>query len=296
MPRSSWKGYLKLSLVSCPVALFPAVSSRERVSFHVMNRDTGNRTKYLVVDSQTQDPVEPENRVRGYEVAKNQYVYVEDDEIDAVKIDSTHTIDIDNFVPRDEVDEMYLDTPYYLAPDDKIGEEAYLVIREAMEKENMVGIARIVMARRERMLMVEPRGKGLLATTLRSANEVRNEDAYFEGISDMKLPDEMLSIATDIIDRKSAKFDPKKFQDRYEQALVALIESKRSGTAAPAPSAPPQRQTINLMEALRRSLESEAGGSAKRATSSRRTASPTRTAARSSGRPHTKKSPARRVS
>ena len=296
MPRSSWKGYLKLSLVSCPVALFPATSSRERVSFHVMNRDTGNRTKYLVVDSQTQDPVEPENRVRGYEVAKNQYVYVEDDEIDSVKIDSTHTIDIDSFVPRDEVDEIYLDTPYYLAPDDKIGEEAYLVIREAMEKENMVGIARIVMARRERILMVEPRGKGLLATTLRSANEVRGEEAYFEGISDMQLPDEMLSIATDIIDRKSAKFDPKKFQDRYEQALVALIESKRSGTAAPAPSAPPQRQTVNLMEALRRSLESEAGGSTKRSSSSRRTAEPTRTAARSSRRPHTKKSPARRVS
>jgi DNA end-binding protein Ku len=294
MPRSSWKGYLKLSLVSCPVALFPAISSRERVSFHVMNRDTGNRTKYLVVDSETQEPVESENRVRGYEVAKNQYVYVEDDEIDAVKIDSTHTIDIDNFVPRDQVDEMYLDTPYYLAPDDKIGEEAYLVIREAMEKEHMVGIARIVMARRERMLMIEPRGKGLLATTLRNANEVRSDEAYFEGVSDIELPDEMLSIATDIIERKSAKFDPKKFQDRYEQALVALIESKRSGKAAPAPSAPPQRQSINLMEALRRSLEGESGSSTRSASSSRRPPQ-ARAAARSSRRPHTKKS-ARRAS
>ena len=295
MPRSSWKGYLKLSLVSCPVALFPAISSRERVSFHVMNRETGNRTKYLVVDSESQEPVESENRVRGYEVAKNQYVYVEDDEIDAVKIDSTHTIDIENFVPRDQVDEMYLDTPYYLAPDDKIGEEAYLVIREAMEKEHMVGIARIVMARRERMLMIEPRGKGLLATTLRNANEVRGEEAYFEGISDIELPDEMLSIATDIIERKSAKFDPKKFQDRYEQALVALIESKRSGKAAPTPSAPPpQRQTVNLMEALRRSLEGETG-SGTRSTSSSRRSAPARAAARSSRRPHTKKS-ARRAS
>ncbi len=294
MPRSSWKGYLKLSLVSCPVALFPAISSRERVSFHVMNRDTGNRTKYLVVDSETQEPVDSENRLRGYEVAKNQYVYVEDDEIDAVKIDSTHTIDIDNFVPRDQVDEMYLDTPYYLAPDDKIGEEAYLVIREAMEKEHMVGIARIVMARRERMLMIEPRGKGLLATTLRNANEVRSDEAYFEGVSDIELPDEMLSIATDIIERKSAKFDPKKFQDRYEQALVALIESKRSGKAAPAPSAPPQRQSINLMEALRRSLEGESGSSTRSASSSRRPPQ-ARAAARSSRRPHTKKS-ARRAS
>ncbi len=296
MPRSSWKGYLKLSLVSCPVALFPATSNRERVSFHVMNRDTGNRTRYLVVDSQTEEPVEPENRVRGYEVAKNQYVYVEDDEIDEVKIESTHTIDIDNFVPRADVDEIYLDTPYYLAPDDKIGEEAYLVIREAMEKEEMVGIARIVMARRERMLMIEPRGKGLLATTLRSAKEVRGEDAYFEGITDMKLPDEMLSIATDIIARKSAKFDPKKFQDRYEQALVALIESKRSGKAAPAPAAPPQRQTVNLMEALRRSLEGEADGGSQRASASSRRPAQTRTAARSSRRPHTKKSAARRAS
>jgi DNA end-binding protein Ku len=163
-----------------------------------------------------------------------------------------------------------------------------------MEKEHMVGIARIVMARRERMLMIEPRGKGLLATTLRNANEVRSDEAYFEGVSDIELPDEMLSIATDIIERKSAKFDPKKFQDRYEQALVALIESKRSGKAAPAPSAPPQRQSINLMEALRRSLEGESGSSTRSASSSRRPPQ-ARAAARSSRRPHTKKS-ARRAS
>lgn len=283
MPRSSWKGYLKLSLVSCPVALFPATSSRERVSFHIMNRDTGHRTRNLVVDSETQDPVELENRVRGYEVGKNQYVYVEDGEIDQLKIESTHTIDIDNFVPRKEVDDIYLDTPYYLAPDDKIGEEAYGVIREAMRREHMVGIARIVMARRERLMMIEPRGKGLLATTLRSANEVRGEDTYFEGISDMELPDEMLSIATDIIGRKTAKFDPKKFHDRYEEALVALIESKHTGAPAPAPSAPPERQTINLMEALRRSLEGETGV---RTSSRSRRAGSARNAASSGRRTH----------
>ena len=258
MPRPSWKGYLKLSLVSCPVALYPATSSRERISFHIMNRDTGHRTRYLVVDSETEKPVEPENRVRGYQIAKNEYVYVDDEEIEDIKIESTHTVDIENFVPRAEIDEIYLDTPYYLSPDDKIGEEAFLVIREAMQREKMVGIARIVMARRERMLMLEPRGEGLLAYTLRNHNEVRSEAPYFEDISKTTLPGEMLSIATDIIKRKTTKFDPKVFEDRYENALVALIESKRSGKTVKAPAAPAQpRPTANLMDALRRSLERE---------------------------------------
>src|SRR5690606_25674372 len=149
-----------LSLVSCPVALFPATSTRQRISFHIMNRKTGDRTRYHVVDSETGEPVEPEDRVRGYEISKNNYIFVEDDEIDSVKIESTHTIDIDNFVPRKEVDEIYLDSPYYLAPDGKVGEDAFLVIREAMRQQQMVGIARVVMSRRERLLLVEPRGKG----------------------------------------------------------------------------------------------------------------------------------------
>jgi DNA end-binding protein Ku len=258
MPRPSWKGYLKLSLVSCPVALYPATSSRERISFHIMNRDTGHRTRYLVVDSETEKPVEPENRVRGYQIAKNEYVYVEDDEIDQVKIESTHTVDIESFVPRADIDEIYLDTPYYLAPDDQIGEEAFLVIREAMQREKMVGIARVVMARRERMLMLEPRGDGLLAYTLRNHNEVRSAAPYFEEITKTKLPNEMLSIATHIIKRKTTKFDPKVFEDRYENALVTLIESKRSGKTIKAPATAAQpRATVNLMDALRRSLERE---------------------------------------
>ncbi|MCL4764849.1 MAG: Ku protein [Hyphomicrobiaceae bacterium] len=260
MPRPTWKGYLKLSLVSCPVALYPATTSRERVSFHIMNRETGNRTRYLVVDGETQEPVEPEDRVRGYEISKNSYVYVEDDEIEAVKIDSTHTIDIDNFVPRKEVDELYLNAPYYLAPEDKVGEEAFLVIREAMRQKQVVGIGRIVMSRRERMLLIEPRGKGLLATTLRNANEVRSETAYFEGIPEVDLPEEMLSIAADIVARKSARFDPRKFEDRYEKALMELIEAKGAGKPAPAPAAPRPHPTANLMDALRRSLEREPAG------------------------------------
>lgn len=257
MPRPTWKGYLKLSLVSCPVALYPATSSRDRISFHIMNRKTGDRTRYLVVDSETQEPVEPEDRVRGFEIAKNNYVFVEDEELDAVKLESTHTIDIDNFVPRKEVDELYLDAPYYLAPDGKVGADAFLVIQEAIRQKQMVGIARVVMSRRERMVLIEPRGKGLLATTLRSANEVRNETAYFEDIPEMDLPDEMLSIAMDIVDRKTAHFDPKKFEDRYEKALKELIESKRSGQPVHVSEAPQPRPTSNLMDALRRSLERE---------------------------------------
>jgi DNA end-binding protein Ku len=209
------------------------------------------------VDSETGDPVDPEDRVRGYEISKNNYVFVEDEEIDAVKIESTHTIDIDNFVPRKEIDGIYLDAPYYLAPDGKVGEDAFLVIREAMREKQMAGIARIVMSRRERMLLIEPRGKGLLATTLRNANEVRNEAAYFDSIPDMELPDEMLAIAKDIIERKSAHFDPSKFEDRYEQALKELIEAKRAGQSVHIPEAPRPRPTANLMDALRRSLERE---------------------------------------
>jgi DNA end-binding protein Ku len=222
-----------------------------------MNRKTGDRTRYLVVDSETQEPVEPEDRVRGFEIAKNHYVFVEDEELDAVKLESTHTIDIDNFVPRKEVDELYLDAPYYLAPDGKVGADAFLVIQEAIRQKQMVGIARVVMSRRERMVLIEPRGKGLLATTLRSANEVRSETAYFEDIPEMDLPDEMLSIAMDIVDRKTAHFDPKKFEDRYEKALKELIESKRSGQPVHVSEAPQPRPTSNLMDALRRSLERE---------------------------------------
>jgi DNA end-binding protein Ku len=279
MPRPTWKGYLKLSLVSCPVALYPATSSRDRISFNIMNRNTGTRTRYLVVDSETGEPVEPEDRVRGYEISKNNYVFVEDEEIDSVKIESTHTIDIDNFVARKEVDEIYLDSPYYLAPDGKVGEDAFLVIREAMHQKQMVGIARVVISRRERMVLIEPRGKGLLATTLRSANEVRSEAAYFEGISDMELPDEMLAIAKDIIARKTAEFDPKKFIDRYEQALRELIESKRSGQPVHVEKALEPRPTANLMDALRRSLEREPAAPTAR-TRGRRSAAEPATATR----------------
>ena len=178
-PRPNWKGYLKLSLVSCPVALYPATTTSERVSFRTLNRETGNRVRRQFVDEQTGDPVETDDQIKGYEVAKGEYIQVEDDEIKAVQLESNHTIDIERFVPRAEIDELYLDTPYYLAPTDRVGEEAFAVIRDAMRAENMVGLARVVLFRRERILMLEPRDKGIVATSLRYANEVHAASGLF---------------------------------------------------------------------------------------------------------------------
>ena len=215
MPRSSWKGYLKLSLVSCAVALYNASSASERVSFNNLNRKTGNRLKHNLVDSVTGEPVDTAERVKGYQVAKGQYVMVEDTEIEALKIESTRTIEIETFVPQAEVDQIYVDSPYYLAPDDKVAEEAFAVIREAMTKKKMVGIGRIVLARRERMLMLQPRDKGMLATTLRYPYEVRAGNEIFDEIGDTKLPAEMLDIAQEIINRMSGHFEPETFTKHF---------------------------------------------------------------------------------
>src|SRR5882757_6909447 len=208
MPRSTWKGYLKLSLVSCAVALYNASSASERVSFNTLNRKTGNRLKQNMVDSVSGEPVDTADRVKGYQVSKGQYVMVEDSDIEALKIESSKTIEIETFVPQAEVDEIYLDSPYYLAPDDKVAEEAFAVIRDAMTKKKMVGIGRVVLSRRERLLMLQPRDRGMLATTLRFPYEVRQDAEYFEGITDMKLPAAMLDIAQEIIGRMSGHFEP----------------------------------------------------------------------------------------
>jgi DNA end-binding protein Ku len=261
-PRANWKGYLKLSLVSCAVALFPATSTSQRTRFNILSRKTGHRVRYDVVDAETGDPVPDEDRVKGYKVENNAYVLVEEDELDKVALESTHTIDIEAFVPRSEVDAIYLDAPYYLVPDDRIAQEAFAVIREAMKKEDMVGLARVVLNRRERIVMIEPRGKGLLVTTLHYKNEVRNADVYFEDIPDIKISDDMLDLAVHIVETKAAHFDPAKFEDRYEEALAALVQSKRAGqTITPKPMAQPSN-VVNLMDALRRSVQSERGAGA----------------------------------
>jgi DNA end-binding protein Ku len=262
MPRSSWKGYLKLSLVSCAVALYNATSGSERVAFNTLNRKTGNRLKQLMIDSVTEDPVDPSDRVKGYQFAKGQYVMVEDDELEAVKIDSTKLIEIETFVPQSEIDQVYFDGAYYLAPDDRVAEEAFAVIRDAMAAKEMVGIGRIVLARRERMLMLQPRGKGILATTLRYPYEVRQDNEYFSGIPDIALPKEMMGIAEVIIERKSGHFEPDKFNDRYEEAVANMLKAKQAGETFTATEAPAPSKVVNIMDALRRSLEAEGGAAA----------------------------------
>ena len=258
-PRANWKGYLKLSLVSCSVALFPATTTRERVRFNIINRETGNRVRYEVVDADTGEEVAQEDRVKGYK-SGDKYVLLEEDELDEVALESTHTIDIESFVPRDEVDEIYLDESYYLVPDDKVGVEAFAVIREAMRAEGLVGLARVVLYRRERLLMLQPRGEGIVGTLLRYKNEVRDEADYFDDIPDVKVPKDMRDLAVHILKTKTAKFDPSKFEDRYEGALKKLIAAKQAGKELPAAPAPEPSNVINLMDALRRSVKAERGG------------------------------------
>jgi DNA end-binding protein Ku len=257
-PRANWKGYLKLSLVSCAVELFPASTTKERVSFHLLNRETGNRLRRQLVDSETGEVVESDDQVKGYEVAKRDYVMMEDGDLESVAIESTHTIDIESFVPRAEIDEVYLETPYYLTPDGKVAEEAFAVIRDAMRAKKVVGLGRVVLYRRERIVMLEPRGKGIAARTLRYAYEVRDDEDYFEDIGDVAVAGEMLDLAEHIIDKKLTSFDPAKFEDRYQNALVDLIKAKTGHRPAPkleAPSKP--SNVINLMDALRKSIAAE---------------------------------------
>ena len=258
-PRAYWKGYLKLSLVSCPIALYPAASSSERVSFHRINKKTGNRLRQQNVDSETSEPVDKEDIGRGYEIAKGQYLRVEDEELEKIQIESTHTIEIDSFVPRAEIDDRYLDSPYYVAPTDQVGQEAFAVIRDAIRDRGMVGLGRVVLTRRERVVMLEAFEKGLLATSLRYAYEVREAGAYFEEIPELNLPKEMSELAGHIIQTKAAHFDPKKFEDHYENALVELLRTKQAGRAIEPvrEEAPTPQRVINLMDALRASIGAE---------------------------------------
>ncbi len=257
--RASWKGYLKLSLVSCAVQLYPASTAKERVSFHMLNRETGHRLKRLLVDSETGDPVESENQIKGYEIGKRQYIQIEDEEIESVAIESSHTIDIESFVPREEIDETYLDSPYYLAPDGKVAEEAFAVIREAMREKNVVGLGRVVLYRRERIVMLEPRDKGLVAMILRYPYEVRADDEVFDHIPDVKIDADTLDLATHIIERKLTHFDPARFEDRYQNALLDIIKAKAANKPAPKLEAPKPSNVVNLMDALRKSIAAETG-------------------------------------
>jgi DNA end-binding protein Ku len=254
-PRAYWKGYLKLSLVSCPIALFPATSEREKISFHQLNKNTGHRIKYRRVDAETGDEVDTSDIVKGYEVAKGEYIELEPEELEAVAIESKRVIDIDEFVPRNEIDELYLNNPYYIVPDGEVGEQAFAVIREAIRREGMVALAKIVFTSREHVIGLEARGKGLLGITLRYPYEVRNEKEYFDDIADEKIPKDMLDLATHIVKTKEGHFNPKKFADRYEDALKDLLRRKQQGKPIEKPERREPAKVINLMDALRRSVE-----------------------------------------
>jgi DNA end-binding protein Ku len=263
-PRAYWKGYLKLSLVSCPVALFPASSEREKIRFHQINKKTGNRIKYRKVDAETEDEVDASDLVKGYEVGKGEYIELEPEELEAVAIESTRTIEIDEFVPRKEIDDLYLNNPYYVVPDGEVGQQAFAVIREAIRNEGMVALGRVVFTSREHVIALEPRGKGLLGVTLRYPYEIRKEDQYFDEIEDEKIPKDMLELASHIVETKSGHFNADKFEDHYEEALKELLKKKRAGEKIEAPKEREPAKVINLMDALRRSVSAERGSGARR--------------------------------
>ena len=256
-PRANWKGYLRLSLVSCPIALYPASSLSEKVSFNRLNRKTGNRLKQQNVDSETGEVVPREDIARGYEVAKGQYLIVEDQELDAVQIESTRTIDIDQFVPKSEIDERYIDSPYDIAPDGQVAQDAFAVIRDTIGKLNMVALGRVVLTRREHVIALEPKGRGLMGLTLRYPYELRDEASYFEDIPELKLPKEMLDLAAHIVNTKSGHFDPSLFQDRYENALIDLLKKKEAGETIEPSREVAAPRVVNLMDALRASIDAE---------------------------------------
>jgi DNA end-binding protein Ku len=240
--------------------MYTATSTSSRIRLNIINRETGNRIRNQAIDSETGDVVENDDKVKGYEADDGNYVLLEDDELDEVALDSTHTIDIEEFVEREEVDEIYLDESFYIVPNDEVAYEAFAVIREAMKKKGMVGLGRVVTHRRERLLMLQSRGKGIVATALRYKNEVRDEHEYFDEIPDVKVPPDMLKLAEHILESKRGHFDPSKFEDRYEDALHDMIKAKRAGKAPPSPTSPKPSNVINLMDALRRSVKGEKAG------------------------------------
>jgi DNA end-binding protein Ku len=338
LPRAYWNGFLKLSFVSCAVALYPATTAAERVAFREVNRRTGHRLKHQLVDSVTGETVEPHEKARGYEVGENRFLLVEDRELEQARSErpppgavqltqpprpapappraaepeedgqaeeeqdreedgevdelavplaprpqNTRTIEIERFVPAGQVDLRYFDKPYYIVPRDAIGHEAFAVIRDAMSRDDVAGLARVVLSLRERPMLVAPMGSGLCGVTLRFAHEVRGEEEYFSAIPDMKLPAEMMELARHIIQTKAAAFDPSMLEDHYRNALARILRKKQAKTpAAPEPIAPSRENVVNLMDALRRSIAAEPlakrPAAASKAASAKRRGSPRRQA------------------
>jgi DNA end-binding protein Ku len=278
-PRANWKGFLRLSLVTCPVALYPATSEAEKISFNQINRKTGHRIRYLKVDADTGEEVPSDDIIKGYQVDSDRYLEVTNDELENIAIESTRTIEIDEFVPRKEIDDLYLVRPYYIVPDGKVGHDAYAVIRETIRSLDRVALARLVLTSREHVIALEAREKGLMGMLLRYPYEVRDQAEYFEEIQDVKITKDMLDLARHIVEQKSGHFDPSKFEDHYEAALQDLLNKKQKGQVIP--KAAPKRadNVVDLMSALRASIK----GSGKETPSKVRPAKKTKSTRRKAG-------------
>ena len=256
-PRANWKGFLRLSLVTCPVALYPATSDSEKISFNQINRKTGHRIKYAKVDADTGEEVSSEDIMKGYKVDTDTYIEVSKDELENIGLESNRTIDINEFVPKSDIDPRYFIRPYYLVPDGKVGHDAFAVIRETIRSMNMAAIGRVVLTNREHIISLEPLENGLMGTLLRYPYEVRNEKEYFDDIQDVKVTKDMLDLAKHIVTQKTSSFDPEKFEDHYEEALTELINAKRSGKSVSAKARPKGENVVDLMDALKKSLAGE---------------------------------------
>jgi DNA end-binding protein Ku len=282
-PRPYWKGHLRLSLVACPIELYPATSEREKISFNQLNSKTGNRIKYKKVDAATGEEVDSHDIIKGYQFEKGQYVTVSPEELEAVVPESTHVLAIVSFVPEDEIDELYFNSPYFITPkEEDYANEAFAVIREALNQKGMVAIGRVVFGSREHMIAIKPRGNGMVGMTLHYPYEVRKEKEIFGHIPHLKIDKEMIGMAHQLIKSKEGHFEPENFQDRYEEAVREILEKKQQGvTIRPAAPAAATGNVVNLMDALKKSL-GEGASSARRQPETRRT--PAKKATRSTAR------------
>lgn len=281
-PRANWKGILKVAEVSCPVALYTAASTSDRIAFHTLNRATGHRVRRQFVDSETGKPVERDEQVKGYEVGSGEYIMLDPDEVAAAVPDSDKTLAVSAFIRCDDIDDVYFDKPYYLAPSDRNAEEAYALIREGMRTKKVAALAQSVLFRRVRTVLIRPHGTGLIATTLNFDYEVRSAKDAFDRVPDMKIKGEMLELAEHIIKTKSGKFNPREFNDRYDAALAELVKAKIEGRKIEGRKEPKQDKVVDLMAALRESAGVKAKKSAPRST------------AKSKAKATTKVAPARR--
>ena len=261
-PRYYWKGYLKLSLVTCPVAMTPATSESEKVRFHTLNKDTGHRVVSQYIDSVTGKPVKEENEAKGYARGENDYITLTDDDLDAVALDTVKTIDIEKFVPSESIEWIYLEKPHYLMPDDAVGNEAFAVIRDAMKSDKVVGISKLVMGRRERAVVLEPRDEGIVLWSLRFGDEVRPEEAYFEDIDEKADPD-LVPLVQQLIKQNTKRWSPDMVSDPIQESLLKLIEEKKKllkpkkTAKGKQDEAAPTSNVVNIMEALRKSVEAD---------------------------------------